>query len=322
MAPSGLYHHSRTSAEVQAGNTWAQDNPLSVKARDYNANGHHMHNHACTAEVRASIPYMRYGIHNNELLNRFFYYNPCESTWIIRESGTHALESTICLLEQQARSSGGLSYQGIFNHQIMFQDGHWIPAVSMASQSPLHVERCTCIDLAPKQGGETSQMTTEDRHRVKVIETEQRPVGHQAPQEPMSFVTRRDNDDKAVVHYKWPRETPDKLNDASRRFEPWIGTLHRGDDHIEPMYVLTCSQDRGGGADHRGNECQWTFVRKQKDALDMLMSSLDPRALVVINERDSELVHPIRRGMCSGNPRHSEPQEAKPKEQQTMLFCK
>jgi hypothetical protein len=105
---------------------------------------------------------MRYGIHNNELLNRFFYYNPCESTWIIRESGTHALESTICLLEQQARSSGGLSYQGIFNHQIMFQDGHWIPAVSMASQSPLHVERHAYIDLTPKQGGETSQMTTTD----------------------------------------------------------------------------------------------------------------------------------------------------------------
>jgi hypothetical protein len=38
----------------------------------------------------------------------------------------------------------------------------------------------------------------------------------------------------------------------------------------------------------------------------VLMLSLDPQALMVINERDSELVHPIRRGMCSGNPRHSD----------------
>jgi hypothetical protein len=163
----------------------------------------------------------------------------------------------------------------------VFDNGYWIPTVSMASQSPLHIERHAYIDLAPKQGDE---MTTKNQHRVKVIKTKQRTVELQAPQKPMSFVTRQDNDDEAVVHYKWPRETPDKLNDASRRLEPWIGTLHRGDDQIEPMYVSTCSQDRGGGADHRGNECQWTFVREQKDALDMLTSSLDPRALVVIDE--------------------------------------
>jgi hypothetical protein len=37
-----------------------------------------------------------------------------------------------------------------------------------------------------------------------------------------------------------------------------------------------------------------------------LTSSSDPQALVVIDKRDSELIHPIRRGMCSGNPRHSD----------------
>jgi hypothetical protein len=47
------------------------------------------------------------------------------------------------------------------------------------------------------------------------------------------------------------------------------------------------------------------FVREQKDVLNVLMSSSDPQALVVINERDSELVHPIGRGLCSGNLRHS-----------------
>jgi hypothetical protein len=129
---------------------------------------------------------MRYGVHNNESLDKFFYYDPCESTWIIRESGTHALESTICLLEQQARSSGGLSYRGILNHHIVFHDGDWIPAVPMANQFPLRVERRAYIDLAPKRGDE---MTTEDPHGVRVVETVQRTVGHQAPQELRDLVT-------------------------------------------------------------------------------------------------------------------------------------
>ena len=33
----------------------------------------------------------------------------------------------MCLVEQEARSSGGLSYQGIFNCRIAFCDGHWVP---------------------------------------------------------------------------------------------------------------------------------------------------------------------------------------------------
>jgi len=276
MAPSGHYHHSCTSAEVRAGNTWAQDNPLSVKARDYDVNVHRIHNYAHTAEVRASIPYMRYGAHNNESLNKFFYYDPCASTWIIRESSTHALESTICLLKQQARSSGGLSYRGIFNHHIVFDNGHWIPAVSMASQSTLHVERCTYIDLAPKRGDE---MTTKDQHRVKVVKTEQRAVGYQAPQKPMSFVTRRDEDDEAVIHCKWPRKPPDQSNNALYCLEPWNRTLHRAGEHVGPAYVSIWSRDRGGEAVHRGNEHHWMFICEQKDALDVLMLSLDPQAL-------------------------------------------
>jgi hypothetical protein len=67
------------------------------------------------------------------------------------------------------------------------------------------------------------------------------------------------------------------------------------------MYVSTWSQDKGGEGVHGGNKCQWTFVHEQKDALDVLMSSSDPEALVVIDERDSELVHPIGRGPCSEN---------------------
>ena len=84
MAHLSHHHcHSHTSVEMGAGNTWAQDNPLLVMARDYDAIGHHIHIHARTAGVQASIPYMRYGVHNNESLDKFFYYNPCEFTWII-----------------------------------------------------------------------------------------------------------------------------------------------------------------------------------------------------------------------------------------------
>jgi hypothetical protein len=136
----------------------------------------------------------------------------------------------------------------------MFHDGHWIPAVSMGSQSPLHVERRAYIDLAPKQGGETSQMTTKDQYRVKVIKTEQRAAGHQAPQKPMSFVTRRDGDDEAIVHCKQPRKPPDKSNDVKCCLK---------------LYVSTWSQDKGGEGVHGGNEHDWMFVHEQKDALDV-----------------------------------------------------
>ena len=60
--------------------------------------------------MRASIPYMRYGVHNIELLDKYFYYNPCTFAWIVRESSTSADEYAVRLLEQEVRSSGGLSY--------------------------------------------------------------------------------------------------------------------------------------------------------------------------------------------------------------------
>jgi len=109
-----LSHHllSRTS-EVRAGFSWAQDNPLPARHETrypYNAHGHCIHSQAHIATVRASIPYMRYGVHNYERLDKYFYYDPCESAWIIQESGTHAEDYTVHLLEQEARSSGGLSY--------------------------------------------------------------------------------------------------------------------------------------------------------------------------------------------------------------------
>ena len=77
--------------------------------------------------VRRGCLKWRYGVHNIELLDKYFYHNPCASAWIVWESDTPAEEYAVHLLEQEARSSDGLSYWGIFNHHIAFCDGHWVP---------------------------------------------------------------------------------------------------------------------------------------------------------------------------------------------------
>jgi hypothetical protein len=56
------------------------------------------------------MSYMRYGVHSNELLDKYFYYNPCTSAWIVRESNTQAEKSVIPWLEQEAETFGGLNY--------------------------------------------------------------------------------------------------------------------------------------------------------------------------------------------------------------------
>jgi hypothetical protein len=61
------------------------------------------------------------------------------------------------------------------------------------------------------RGRERDKMTTKDQHRVKVIRTEQKAVGHQAPQERRNLVTGWDNDDgDEVAQDKLPRKPPDK----------------------------------------------------------------------------------------------------------------
>jgi hypothetical protein len=54
----------------------------------------------------------------------------------------------------------------------------------------------------------------------------------------------------------------------------------------------TSGKESKGGAGPQKERTSLTFVHGQKDALDVLTSSSDPRALAVIDERDSELIHP------------------------------
>jgi hypothetical protein len=84
------------------------------------------HVHHPQSITHDNISYMRYGVHSNELLDKYFDYNPCTSAWTVRESNTQAEKSVVPLLEQEANSSGGLNYQGIFHPSITFLGGHWI----------------------------------------------------------------------------------------------------------------------------------------------------------------------------------------------------
>jgi hypothetical protein len=54
----------------------------------------------------------------------------------------------------------------------------------------------------------------------------------------------------------------------------------------------TSGKEWKGGAGPQRERTSLMFVHGQKDALDMLTSSSDPQALAVIDERDSELIHP------------------------------
>jgi hypothetical protein len=68
------------------------------------------HVHHPQSITHDNISYMRYGVHSNELLDKYFYYNPCTSAWTVRESNIQAEKSVVPLLEQEANSSGGLNY--------------------------------------------------------------------------------------------------------------------------------------------------------------------------------------------------------------------
>lgn len=85
------------------------------------------HIHHPQSITHDNISYMRYGVRSNELLDKFFYYNPCTSAWIVRESNTQAEKSVIPCLEEEAKSSGGLNYRGIFHPSITFVESTGCP---------------------------------------------------------------------------------------------------------------------------------------------------------------------------------------------------
>ena len=47
------------------------------------------------------MPFKRYGVHSNEVLDRYFYYNPKDFIWMCRSMDTPACEAAAAEIEQQ-----------------------------------------------------------------------------------------------------------------------------------------------------------------------------------------------------------------------------
>ena len=205
----------------------------------------------------------------------------------------------------------------------------------------------------------------DNQSRVRVVQTEQRTVGLQAPQVLTDFITRRDDEDgEELIQGKPPRKPPDKpmsvpeskktIKDDCRvprvvqaNYLPCfqctpkyvsilpaaqngstlninstpqaagslsisnIGTATSWCSYPRTFVKCSCIEEATSAAVQctLGKESKertlLMFIHMRKGALDVLTSSSDPRALVVVDERDSELIHPIAGGLCSGIPKHS-----------------
>lgn len=101
--------------------------------------------------------------------------------------------------------------------------------------------KCAYSDLALTAGQGDSdansnidkrdEMSMDNQCRFKVIQTEQRTVGHQVPQELKNLITGQDNDNgEATAQGKQPWKPPDQSNDASHHLGPLNTVVHWIDD--------------------------------------------------------------------------------------------
>lgn len=111
---------------------------------------------------------------------------------------------------------------------------------------------CILTHITLRDCGKRDEMTMKDQHRVKVVRTEQKAVGHWDPQELGNLVTQWDNDNVDEVAWdKPPWKTPDKplsvserketirhdcqvpcqKNNVSHSLEPLQETVHHTDEH-------------------------------------------------------------------------------------------
>ena len=72
------------------------------------------------------MPYKCYGIHSNEVLDKYFYYNPYNFIWMCYLTGTPACEATVSEIEQQLESKGDLNFQGLLSDKVEYVRG-WVP---------------------------------------------------------------------------------------------------------------------------------------------------------------------------------------------------
>jgi hypothetical protein len=75
------------------------------------------------------MPYKRYGIHSNEVLDRYFYYNPKDFVWMCRLTDTPACENAVQEIEQQLENESDLNFRGLLSDKVIYIRGHWVPLV-------------------------------------------------------------------------------------------------------------------------------------------------------------------------------------------------
>jgi hypothetical protein len=75
------------------------------------------------------MPYKCYGIHSNEVLDRYFYYNPKDFIWMCRLTDTPACKNAVQEIEQQLENESDLNFRGLLSDKVIYIRGHWVPLV-------------------------------------------------------------------------------------------------------------------------------------------------------------------------------------------------
>ena len=83
----------------------------------------------CSTQLHAKMSYKHYGIHSNEMLDKYFYYNPKDFLWMCQLTDMPACENTVYKIEQQLESERDLNFQGLLSDKVVYIRGHWVPLV-------------------------------------------------------------------------------------------------------------------------------------------------------------------------------------------------
>jgi hypothetical protein len=83
----------------------------------------------CSMKLCVKMPYKHYGIHSNEVLDRYFYYNPKDFIWMCHLTDTPACKNTVQEIEQQLENESDLNFRGLLSDKVTYIRGHWAPLV-------------------------------------------------------------------------------------------------------------------------------------------------------------------------------------------------
>jgi hypothetical protein len=101
--------------------------------------------HPHSLQFGNSMTYKPYGIHSNEVLDKYFYYNPHEFMWMCWLTDAPACELAVAKIEQQLEAEGNLDFRGLLSDRIVYANGHWIP---LGNTNGISYEDQALVDLA------------------------------------------------------------------------------------------------------------------------------------------------------------------------------